>query len=373
MGFLEKFIGNTFLGKNFFEKNSLEKTPHALLSLYSQYFLIYFFFLIQAKLPRGIKNMVNHIENVDNVPLLVNLFTDCSAEATREMLGIMQRYNEVVVCMGSSASNSNSEIFLQANCSIAMEPLYPQVCQNLPAYTESNIYNNKQSLMKRQSRTNILMKIPRKTVTISPIYLSRMLNSLACSISVCRDDPISMIGLIELSRRFLIGLWNFVQFWVCSAVMFAILNTLCCLVSLPPMLAPDCIVYLMCFVITLLSLTLVKTEPDAQVMNRANGKKQSTISSDYVIFILWSYGCKFLPIVIIMFVTYCITLSHPFELFDLEEENVELDLQMARNFILFGIVLHLIVVSSSFVHRDYSVWGKNPFSNRQWVFVAVFL
>lgn len=319
--------------------------------------------------------MVHHIENVDNVPLLVNLFTDCSAEATREMLGIMQRYKEVVVCMGSSASNANSEIFLQANCSIAMEPLYPQVCQNYPAYTESNIYNNKQSLLtsKSQSRANLMMKIPRKSVTISPVYLSRMLNSLACSISVCRDDPISLVSLIELSRRFSTGLWNFVQFWICSAALFAILNTLCCLVSLPPMLTPDVLLYLMCFVITLISLTLTKTEPDPMIMNRATGKKQATISSNHVIFILWSYGCKFLPIVIIIFITYCITLSHPFALFETREENVELDLQMARHFILFGIVLHLIVVSSSFVHRDYSIWRRNPIDNHQWFFVAVSL
>lgn len=57
----------------------------------------------------------------------MSLFTDCSADATREMLGIMQNYGEIVVCMGSSASNANADIFLQADCSIAIEPLYPQV------------------------------------------------------------------------------------------------------------------------------------------------------------------------------------------------------------------------------------------------------
>lgn len=59
------------------------------------------------------------------------------------MLNIMQQYGEIVVCLGSSASNLNAEIFLQADCSVAVEPLYPQVCQDFPAYTESNILNNK--------------------------------------------------------------------------------------------------------------------------------------------------------------------------------------------------------------------------------------
>lgn len=61
------------------------------------------------------------------MPLLVSLFTDCSAEATCEMLNIMQSYGEIVVCIGSSASAANVDIFLQADCSIAIEPLYPQV------------------------------------------------------------------------------------------------------------------------------------------------------------------------------------------------------------------------------------------------------
>ena len=107
------------------------------------------FLLNRAKLPRGIKNIEPHIQNVDNVPLLVSLFTDCSPEATQEMLRIMQKHGEVCVVLGSSANlNSNTQIFLQANCAIGCEPLYPQVCQNYPAYTESNIYNNKQIHLK---------------------------------------------------------------------------------------------------------------------------------------------------------------------------------------------------------------------------------
>lgn len=97
----------------------------------------------RAKLPRGIENIQPHLENVDNVPLLVSLFTDCSAEATREMLDIMQTYGEIVVCLGSSASNANAEIFLQADCAIGVEPLYPQVCQDIPSYSEANLVDNR--------------------------------------------------------------------------------------------------------------------------------------------------------------------------------------------------------------------------------------
>lgn len=51
----------------------------------------------RAKLPKGIENMRAHIENVDNVPLLVSLFTDCTPAASREMLRIMQEYEQVMI------------------------------------------------------------------------------------------------------------------------------------------------------------------------------------------------------------------------------------------------------------------------------------
>lgn len=108
----------------------------------------------RAKLPRGIENIQPHLENVDNVPLLVSLFTDCSAEATREMLDIMQTYGEIVVCLGSSASNANAEIFLQADCAIGVEPLYPQVCQDIAAYTEANLEGNRWRAKTRMRERN---------------------------------------------------------------------------------------------------------------------------------------------------------------------------------------------------------------------------
>lgn len=52
---------------------------------------------------------------IDNVPLLVSLFTDCTSAVTQEMLHIMQDYGEVVCVMGSSASCENTGIFLQAD------------------------------------------------------------------------------------------------------------------------------------------------------------------------------------------------------------------------------------------------------------------
>lgn len=325
----------------------------------------------RAKLPRGIKNIEPHIQNVDNVPLLVSLFTDCLPEATQEMLRIMQKHGEVCVVLGSSANaNSNVQIFLQANCSIGCEPLYPQVCQSIPAYTESNIYNNKQKLLNHKPENSY--DFP-KTVTISPVYLSRELNSLPCSISICRDDPISLLGLIELARTFSIGLWNCVQFWSSTALMFSILNLFSCAMSLPPILTPEWSLYLMCFITAPLAISLIRVEADANIMNRASGRKPPLFKVDFnsIFYLLWCYGAKFIVSISILIVIYLFTVDHILNFVPTEEENFALDMPLARNFILYGVVLHLIVISSSFVHRDFSFWQKAPFSNSCWLVTSL--
>lgn len=159
---------------------------------------------------------------VDNVPLLVSLFTDCTATTTREMISIMQDYGEVVCVIGSSANADNVGIFIQANArlvkyalnlnfyriffvvfcglslyfspkvsykmmtivfhailfclfySIAVEPLYPQVCQNVSVCrpTDPDLHGP------------------------SPIYISKLLNSIPCSVSICREDSFSIFYLI---------------------------------------------------------------------------------------------------------------------------------------------------------------------------------
>lgn len=321
----------------------------------------------RAKLPRGIKNIEPHIQNVDNVPLLVSLFTDCLPEATQEMIEIMQKYGEVCLVLGSSANaNSNVQIFLQANLALGCEPLYPQVCQNIPSYTEANLYNNKQKYLKEQARK---WDDTAKTITISPIYLSRVLNSLPCSISVCRDDPISILALIELARKFSVGLWNCVQFWSSCAIMFSVLNLFSCAASLPPILTPDWSLYLMCFIVAPLAISLTRVESDGNIMNRANGKKTLfKVDINTILFILWCYGAKFLVSILVLILIYLFTVDHiVFDFVESHEENFTLDMSLARNLILYGVVLHLIIISSSFVNRDYSAWHKNPLSNTVWL------
>eukprot|EP00741_Cyanophora_paradoxa_P002833 tig00000632_g2749.t1 len=96
-----------------------------------------------TKLPYGISAVRPHIAQVDNVPLLVSLFSDAAPDATREMIGILQEHGEVVLCIGSSANVHNAAAFAQASqgpasrrpwfCQLsdvaaAIDPVPPYVC-----------------------------------------------------------------------------------------------------------------------------------------------------------------------------------------------------------------------------------------------------
>lgn len=70
---------------------------------------------IKVRLPKGINSIREHIEMVDNIPLHVSLFTDCTKSAINSMLEILKEHDEIVCCFGSSHSIENIKLFSEAN------------------------------------------------------------------------------------------------------------------------------------------------------------------------------------------------------------------------------------------------------------------
>ncbi|CAL7933066.1 unnamed protein product [Xylocopa violacea] len=274
----------------------------------------------RAKLPRGIDKIRPHIELIDNVPLLVSLFTDCNTVVTREMLHIMQDYGEVVCVLGSSANAENMPIFMQADAGVAVEPLYPQVCQRIPVLTPTT-----------------------EDQGLSPVDLSRALNSIACSLSVRREDPIAIFHLIMEARHYMTCLWNCVQFWLCCTVTLSFTQAVSCFLLLPPLFSVDQILWLCCLIIPMLSISMIATPMDPTIMQRATDSKCLYVYPDAQGEVSWGgWGDK---------------------------PNIILVIQ---HFALSLLVLHLVTISIGFVHREYSIWKKQPFNNFVW-FLSAFI
>ncbi|KAI8393406.1 uncharacterized protein BYT42DRAFT_5272 [Radiomyces spectabilis] len=79
---------------------------------------------IKAQLPRGIDQIRPHLENVDDIPLHVSLFAECTPLAIKEMIRIFQENGEVVCSIGNALNVKNTESFALSDISIAMEPMH---------------------------------------------------------------------------------------------------------------------------------------------------------------------------------------------------------------------------------------------------------
>ncbi|XP_050461662.1 transmembrane protein 94 isoform X2 [Cataglyphis hispanica] len=321
----------------------------------------------RAKLPRGIEKIRPHIELIDNVPLLVSLFTDCNTTVTREMLHIMQDYGEVVCVLGSSANAENMPIFMQADAGVAVEPLYPQVCQKVPVLTPIT-----------------------EDQGISPVDLSRALNSVACSLSVKREDPVAIFHLIMEARHYMKNLWNCIQFWLCCSVTLAFTQTLSAFLLLPPLFSIEQILWLCCLIIPVLSTSMIATPIDPTIMQRATGKNQCIVNGEIMLFVLWCYGSKFLPTMITVILSQCISFlslcpiympqnSKCLYIYPDPHDQIwsgwgskPIVILVVQHFALTLIVLHFVTISVSFVHREYSIWRKNPMNNYIW-FLSVLI
>ncbi|KAK4476190.1 hypothetical protein MN116_001403 [Schistosoma mekongi] len=84
----------------------------------------------KSRLPCGIENIRPHLENIDNVPLQVSLFTDCTPKAISQMIQIMKEYGDTVCLIGSCYSLTNYALFQQGDVAIAVKPILPySTCQ----------------------------------------------------------------------------------------------------------------------------------------------------------------------------------------------------------------------------------------------------
>ncbi|KAG9473645.1 hypothetical protein GDO78_004119 [Eleutherodactylus coqui] len=322
----------------------------------------------RAKLPRGIHQVRPHLQNIDNVPLLVPLFTDCTPETMCEMIQIMQEYGEVTCCIGSSASIRNSGLFSQSDISISLDPLFPSRCSwEMFGYVSSSLR-------------------PNTSEEFSPLHLSAALNSLPCSISFRQEDSVSIIRLIEQARHATYGIRKCFLFLLQCQLTLVIVQFLACLIQLPPCLSTTDILWLSCFCFPLLSVSLLGKPSDNSIMTLATGKNLQSIPRKTQHYFLLCFLLKFLPSVVCCLAcswfslqTFCEISSHS-NITNCSGIAVYSDtpgapdwfgslsaaLLLAQKLCACLIVLHTVFISVSHVHRSMPLWKRNPFSNVWW-------
>lgn len=75
-------------------------------------------------MPHGIEAIKRHLETVDNVPLLVSLFTDATPMSVKQMVEVFRDNGEVVLAIGGGYRSYNQSIYSTADlgCSVSVLP-----------------------------------------------------------------------------------------------------------------------------------------------------------------------------------------------------------------------------------------------------------
>ena len=344
-----------------------------------------------AKLPVGISAVRSHIEVVDNVPLLVNLFAETGPEESEEMVRIMQENGECVLCLGSSFCPTNAKVFAQSDFAVFMEPSHPAIsmdhrCQEVRRNPQQNSgpWNPQQNSGPPRPPTFVSRCHAQK------VALSAQLNTLPCGFGLScnlgsqEKDEVNLciwVSVISQARRLHRNMLQ-AAFFVCGAnlslALLALLVTLC---QLPSLLTVVHVLWFSWLFIPAVTLALLATPQDEDVMKVISPKRllaadaarpqwaDASITTRHLVVY---YLLRFVPSVLLTVILYAWCLKDSFKkdangaslswyglfedrLFDkmqdeLYGEGLE-SLQWARGVALWAFALYLCVISAGFVHR----------------------
>lgn len=334
----------------------------------------------RAKLPIGIKSIRPHIENVDNVPLQVPLFTDCTTDTIREMIEILQDNSEVVLCLGNAWNRENLSIFSQADISLSLVPEYVN--------TKSCVETETCALSTSNSSQGASLVSREGGVWPSPLEMAANLNSTTSQLCFNRDQDVSLLRLITESRHILSTIRHGLLYGMGSYLSLTLLLLLAELFFLPPPLDGSHLFWLMFFVIPCISLSFVWTPNDPQIKSQMPSRGKQILSEKFLF--LSNFTLLFIPTIVVCVLLFGLTLSaicfndvpnsdcHVL----LGNRNVssnwngwrgdsEQGLLLAQDLMALFLCLYLSIHSIRFIHRTKPIWKLWRFLSWQYVVVLV--
>ncbi|EDV19392.1 uncharacterized protein TRIADDRAFT_62122 [Trichoplax adhaerens] len=239
-----------------------------------------------AKLPCGTAAIRPHLETVDDVPLLVPLFTDCTHEASLEMITIMQEYNEITCCVGSSMNCENSKLFSRSDISIAVNPEFPKHCENISD-------EDRDHSVSYEGKT--------------PLVISSLLNTFCCPLLYDCNNYVEVIEVMKEARILCYGLHSCCLFLVSCQISLSLLLLLSSFLLMPPPLAGYHILWFTCAIIPLIGTPLILSRSSHDMMSLMTGKnnqhrKNKKMKAMYLLL-------RFVPSVIVSLICYYLTLN----------------------------------------------------------------
>jgi len=237
---------------------SEEKDQHRMITNYGDWD-------VKARLPHGIKAIRQHLANVDNVPLLVSLFTDSTPSTINDMFGVFHDYHESVLCVGCAFRSTNARLFRRADLSVSIE--------GLPGMNKISSLPNRH---------------PGRLSSCDAMFNEDVI-SLFCAFSLRHgvkgyEKKVSMAILIDLireGRRALCNVYQIIFMTIMILFTSALVLVVGTCVPAPQMIPLDgyAIIWIVWVVVPMLTLPFLDAPSDANVLTRCPRKNVIKVSS----------------------------------------------------------------------------------------------
>ena len=337
----------------------------------------------RARLPKGIDQVRPHLERVDNVPLLVPLFTDCTTDTIREMIAILQENREIVLCLGNAWNRENLTIFAQADMSLSLVP-EPVDTSSCTSVTETCALSTSTS-----SQNTSSMGVAKGWPT--PLEMASYLNSTTCQLSFHRDADVRLLSLISESRHILNSIRLGLTFGLCSMLLLTSVMLLATLFFLPPPLSGSHLFWFTLLLIPLLTLTFLSTRADPRINSQMPNRKKKMIWNNRW-FLLLNFILTFFASAVIATLLFSLTLLEicKKDIADSDcnfllgnrntssswngwREEHEQGLVFAQDFTAIFIVANFVVLSIRFLHHTEPFWKLWKYISWQYVAMTIFV
>ncbi|CAI5720805.1 unnamed protein product [Peronospora destructor] len=327
--------------------------PHRMTSNYSDWD-------VKARLPHGVDDIKRHLEEVDNVPLLVSLYTDSTPETISEMISIFQKNHEVVMGVGSSLKESNAPLFSKADLAVALQG-------GVQAFFDKPIPRGKEL----------------SVFSDDDIQFSHILNTLACAFHLrsapddarnrsldsadSKDDVTKgataivahLLELIRLGRRVLTNSNQMNTFIFVSQLFIATIILASYAVPFPhaPQLSCSSIFWLLWVLVPALSLSMLASVSEKDIMKRTPRKNEECDMEDDLPRLIVYFLMRHVPSVLLS-----IAVPRP--------ATVAAAMDRAEAGMLLSIGICVVASSCGYLYRCESIFKVSPFQNIVWVTVA---
>lgn len=148
---------------------------------------------VHAKLPHGVAAIRRHLREIDNVPLLVSLYTDATPETVNEMVEVFQEYGEVVMTVGSAYRELNQPIFATSDVSVAVAML-PGDTKDVPVSIEEVVARFPASSSNTLTRHDLLLHFQLVSLGSIPLLQTQASNRSHISFSLSSQPKISSMS-----------------------------------------------------------------------------------------------------------------------------------------------------------------------------------